>query len=522
MAGQGKTWFDVTLPKGVIMKNWQLAVGVGMSIFVTIGLYLTQPEPPPPPDPMTGLTPTRDANPGTTGNPDRLVSDVDRAARRAAAEQARAQREEEQVRLRERAMAENRDRENREELRRAREQLERFRARQLAGEDPRFEPLVTGNSEEAVLREALILENITRDAEAMRSSMIVTSARQFPGGRSHALVQHAPQSYRRPQNPVPGGPPGAAPPGSYAPPPLPAPVPPVVTTDRSFPQTPAPPGPLDVIPPAPPAPGGAAAVPPPGGPAPPGAVPGAVGGGSAVQAGAGGGLLGPPLGRPGRGPAGTFDVGRRADGAGSQATEVVITPNDGIDYRLYEGTLMPAVLQTQIHGDFTGPISAQITRSVYSRDRQRILVPRGTVFLGTATGADGPFQERLAIGFHRMILPDGRWILLAGNSTMWGLSALGESSLRDQVNRHYLAAFGGAGAIGLLAALSQNRGGGGGQGAGFGFQDALSQNAAQVALQLMSRFLNRRPTVTIRAGHRLHVRMMSDVIVPAPVARPLD
>ena len=171
-----------------------------------------------------------------------------------------------------------------------------------------------------------------------------------------------------------------------------------------------------------------------------------------------------------------------------------------------------------IQGDFTGPVEAQVTRPVYSRDLQRILVPVGTKVLGTSTGTEGPFQERLAVGFHRMIFPDGRWVALEGPGSLWGLSAMGESSLKDQVDRHYFQAFGTAGAVGLLSALSQGQGGS----QGYGVQSALSQNAGQLGLQMMSRFLNRRPTVSIRAGHRLNIRMMTDVIIPAAVSSNLD
>ena len=200
-----------------------------------------------------------------------------------------------------------------------------------------------------------------------------------------------------------------------------------------------------------------------------------------------GSVLGPTVGLGSPGPVG-----------------VVVSPDDGSHYRLYEGTLIPAVLQTQLDGSFSGPLSAQVTRPVYSRDRQRILVPRGTIVLGTSGTVSGPFQGRLAIAFHRMVFPDGRWVLL----DFAGLNSLGESSLKDLVDNHYLATFGTAGAIGVLAGFTAASSSGG------DVRSAMSEQMASMALTMMQRFLNRPPDITIRAGHGVNVRLMSDVVIP--------
>jgi type IV secretion system protein VirB10 len=191
---------------------------------------------------------------------------------------------------------------------------------------------------------------------------------------------------------------------------------------------------------------------------------------------------------------------------------VVVTPHDGRDYRLYEGTMLPAVLQTQLDGTFSGPLSAQVTRHVYSADRQRVLIPRGTIALGTSEGVQDLWQGRLAIGFHRLIFPDGRWVRME----FAGMNGLGETSLRDQVNRHYLQMFAAAGGVGLLAGFAQS---GGQQGQ---FRSAASEQMANTSLQIVSQFLNRLPEVTIRAGHRVNIRLMDDLVVPAEAAWDVD
>ena len=48
---------------------------------------------------------------------------------------------------------------------------------------------------------------------------------------------------------------------------------------------------------------------------------------------------------------------------------------------------------------------------------------------------------------------------------------------------------------------------------------APGKDFGQGAMQILQRFLNRLPTITIRAGHRLRIWFTSDVLVPRPVGR---
>ena len=180
--------------------------------------------------------------------------------------------------------------------------------------------------------------------------------------------------------------------------------------------------------------------------------------------------------------------------------------------RIYEGSFLEATLVNQLNGDFPGPVVAAVSAPVYSADRQRIVIPRGARVIGSAAAVGGPDQERLAVGFHRLIFPDGRWLSLA----FAGLNQAGEGALKDQVNRHYVSMFASVGAVGVLSGLTligSDPFAGGRQ----GFQAGVGQGLAQSATQILSRFLNRLPTITIRAGHRLRIWITSDVLVPRPV-----
>ncbi len=172
--------------------------------------------------------------------------------------------------------------------------------------------------------------------------------------------------------------------------------------------------------------------------------------------------------------------------------------------RIHEGSFLEGVLLTQLSGDFPGPVLAMVSVPFYSADRQRVLIPRGARVVGTAQAVQDRDQSRLAVAFHRLLLPDGSWIDLE----FTGLNQAGEGALRDQVDRHYFSTFAAAGAIGVVSGLALAGG------SPFGLRAGVGQGLGQSANSILDRFLNRLPTITIRAGHRLRIWFTSDVLVP--------
>ena len=191
---------------------------------------------------------------------------------------------------------------------------------------------------------------------------------------------------------------------------------------------------------------------------------------------------------------------------------IVRTPNTPPGWeRVYEGSFLEAVLVNQLNGDFPGPVLASVAVPFYSADRQRIVIPRGARVIGSASAVAGQDQERLAVGFHRLIFPDGRWVSLEFR----GMNQIGEGALKDQVNRHYFSMFASVGAVGIISGLTL-RGSNPYAGGMEGVRAGAGQGLAQGATTILDRFLNRLPTITIRAGHRLRIWLTSDVLVPRP------
>ncbi|MDE0395558.1 MAG: hypothetical protein OYK82_12360 [Gammaproteobacteria bacterium] len=178
--------------------------------------------------------------------------------------------------------------------------------------------------------------------------------------------------------------------------------------------------------------------------------------------------------------------------------------------RIHEGSFLEAVLLTQLSGEFPGPVLATVSVPFYSADRQRVLIPRGTRAIGTAQAVRDRDQSRLAVGFHRLVLPDGSWIDLEFD----GLNQAGESALIDEIDRHYFSTFAAAGAVGVVSGLALAGG------SPFGLMGGVGQGLGQSTAAMLDRYLNRLPTITIRAGHRLRIWFTSDVLVPRTGTRP--
>jgi type IV secretion system protein VirB10 len=185
-------------------------------------------------------------------------------------------------------------------------------------------------------------------------------------------------------------------------------------------------------------------------------------------------------------------------------------------HRLLEGTLIDAVLTNRLDGSEAGPVNCLVTNAVYSHSGQHVVIPAGARVLGTTRPVQTLGETRLAVTFHRLLMPDGRTYRL---DEFTGLNQIGDAGLRDKVNHHYLATFGAAAAVGLISGLTQYLGNFG-LGAGDGDRTVIvaggvGDGASQAATQVMNRFLNRLPTVTIREGHRLKVYLTSDLELPA-------
>jgi type IV secretion system protein VirB10 len=186
---------------------------------------------------------------------------------------------------------------------------------------------------------------------------------------------------------------------------------------------------------------------------------------------------------------------------------------DGPQYRLFEGTVIESVLTNRLTGSLAGPVNCMVTTDVYSHDRQRLLIPQGSRALGEVKPVSSFGQQRLAVIFHRLIMPDGFSVDL---DQFRGLNQIGETGLRDQVNRHYLQTFGVSLAIGAIAGLAQaNTRSGFDTSSSDAYRQGVATSLSQSSLRILDRYLNILPTFTVREGHRIKIYLADDLLLPA-------
>jgi type IV secretory pathway VirB10-like protein len=184
----------------------------------------------------------------------------------------------------------------------------------------------------------------------------------------------------------------------------------------------------------------------------------------------------------------------------------------GKKYVLFEGTIIQAVLVNRLEGSFAGPVTCLVTNNVYSHDRQHLLIPAGSKVFGSARRVNTFGQSRLAVSFDRLLMPDGYSVNL---DQFAGLGQQGATALKDKVNNHYAKVFGASLALGILGGASE-LGTGGVLTAGGGdlIRQGFGISMANSGEQIMDRFLNQMPTITIREGTRVKIYLSNDLLLP--------
>jgi type IV secretion system protein TrbI len=205
------------------------------------------------------------------------------------------------------------------------------------------------------------------------------------------------------------------------------------------------------------------------------------------------------------------------DSVAKQGAEVNIDAAVGQPYVVYEGLTMDTILMNRLDGDAPGPVKVLVSSPVYSHDRQHVLIPDGTIVLGEARkiGSNGVGQQRrIAVVFHRMIMPDGYSVDL---DQFHGLDQIGEEGMRDKVNNHYLQIFGTSIALGVISGAGEIESGGGtiSTSGSQAFTTGAASSVSQSATTVLDRFIQIPPTITIREGHRVKVYFVQDMLLPA-------
>lgn len=187
---------------------------------------------------------------------------------------------------------------------------------------------------------------------------------------------------------------------------------------------------------------------------------------------------------------------------------------DAPQHAVQAGTMIRLVLETGIKSDLPGLVQARVRSPVYdSVTGREILIPSGSTVIGEYQSDLGYGQERVGIAWQRLILPNGKSIMLGG---VPGTDAGGHGGVSDQVDRR-------TGRIVGVAALSTVLATGAGVAAGprSQFEESPGQaalgafgvEAAEHGEELVDRELDVAPRVEVRPGMKVGAVVREDLIL---------
>lgn len=178
-------------------------------------------------------------------------------------------------------------------------------------------------------------------------------------------------------------------------------------------------------------------------------------------------------------------------------------------YVLQAGAVISAALITGIRSDLPGQITAQVTENIYDSPTGRILlVPQGTRIIGQYDNSVQFGQRRVLLVWNRLILPNGRSIVLERQP---GADTQGYAGLEDGVDYHWWDLMKAAGLSTLLgvgaelAVSDEDR-------LIRAIRDGAQDTINDAGQQIIRRQLQVSPTLTIRPGFPVRVIVTRDLV----------
>jgi type IV secretion system protein VirB10 len=184
---------------------------------------------------------------------------------------------------------------------------------------------------------------------------------------------------------------------------------------------------------------------------------------------------------------------------------------------LQAGAVISAALITGIRSDLSGQITAQVTENIYDSPSGRILlVPQGTRLIGQYDNNVQFGQRRVLLVWSRLILPNGRSIVLERQP---GADTQGYAGLEDGVDYHWWDLAKAAGLSTILAIGAEAGSSGQESDIVRALRRGASDSVNQTGQQIVQRQLNVAPTLTIRPGFPVRVIVTRDLVFSGPYGR---
>jgi type IV secretory pathway VirB10-like protein len=177
---------------------------------------------------------------------------------------------------------------------------------------------------------------------------------------------------------------------------------------------------------------------------------------------------------------------------------------------LHAGSVIPAALITGIRSDQPGLVTAQVTENVYdSLTGRRLLIPQGARLLGDYQSDVGFGQRRVLLAWNRLLLPDGRSLVLERQPAV---DPSGYAGIEDRVDHHWGGVLRAA-LVSTLLGIGGEAGSGGDSELVRALRRGSQDSIGRAGEQIVSRELDVRPTLTVRPGYPVRVLVTRDIVL---------
>jgi type IV secretion system protein TrbI len=177
---------------------------------------------------------------------------------------------------------------------------------------------------------------------------------------------------------------------------------------------------------------------------------------------------------------------------------------------LQAGSVIAAALVTGIRSDIPGQVTAQVTQNVYdSVTGQHLLIPQGSKLIGQYDAEISFGQSRALLVWNRLILPDGRSIIL---ERLPAADPQGYAGLEDRVDYHW-GRIAKAAILSTVLGIGAELGNGSNNDIARAIREGTQGTLNQAGQQIVSRQLDVPPTITIRPGTPVRVMVTRDLIL---------
>lgn len=180
-------------------------------------------------------------------------------------------------------------------------------------------------------------------------------------------------------------------------------------------------------------------------------------------------------------------------------------------YKIFQGKVIPAILETAINSDLPGMVRAIVQEDVYSETGEVVLLPKGTRLVGQYNSKVAVGQTRIYIIWSRALTPNNVDISLGSPNT----NALGEAGMEGAVDTHFWKIFGNSILLSIIGAAASEVGAQNSNSAvgvyGNPYQTAVTQGILNSSNVVLQNNMNIQPTIHVNQGSIIKVFVARDL-----------